>query len=272
MQKILVPTDFSDTAFNAARYAVSFARQAKATDIVLFHAYGFPPQPTSAILALTDADTPEYRQMLDQQMAKLKQELQSLLVEYVNIETKISPLTFLEGLHEALADVNISAAVMGITGKSALEQRFIGSNALNAADTTNLPLVIVPHAVVYEKVHRILFAYNTKQPLQDHQVSGIRSILNDLHATLEIVHVSTTEENSGEAPEEVLRAFGLTPSSYHEVQNIDLIAGIQGYAAESNADMLLAIPGEYGFFAELFHKSITKRLAFNADVPVVIMR
>lgn len=271
MQKILVPVDFSDTAFNAARYAVSFARQAKAASIELFHAYGLPAQATSTVVAMTDADTPEFRQLLDEQMARLKQELQNELVEYIPIETKTSPLVFVEAIHEALQDVKVSAVVMGITGKSAMSQRFIGSNALDAANMSTLPLVIVPHTVQYEKVHRILFAYSKKLPLQPHQATSIRDFTSALQATLEVVHVSA-EENDGAAPENLLEMLGLPPAAYHEVQHTDLVTGIQDFAAENNADMLLAIPGEYGFFAELFHKSITKRLAFHAAVPVVIVR
>ncbi|MBO9153779.1 universal stress protein [Chitinophaga sp. GCM10012297] len=271
MQKILVPVDFSDTAFNAARYAVSFARQAKATDIVLFHAYGLPVEATTSVVAMTDADTPEFRQMLDQQMAQLKQELQNELVEYINIETRTSPLVFIEAMHEALQDVKVSAVIMGITGKSAMSQRFIGSNALDAANMSTLPLVIVPHTVQYEKVHRILFAYSKKISLQPHQADSIRNFTSALQATLEVVHVSVTESD-GEAPSALLQALGLPSAAYHEVQHTDLVAGIQDFAADNNADMLLAIPGEYGFFAELFHKSITKRLAFHSAVPVVIVR
>lgn len=271
MQKILVPTDFSDTAFNAARYAVSFAWQAKATDVVLFHAYGIPAEATSTVFAMIPTDTPEFRQDLDRRMLQVKHELQSLPAEYVNIETQVSPFTFLEGLHDAVKDVTISAVVMGIAGKGPLEQRFIGSNALDAANASPLPLVIVPHTVEYEKIHRVLFAWNKKQPLQEHQVTAIRSFVAGLGATLEVVHVSTGE-SGGEAPEELLRAFDLSPAAYHEVQHTDHATGIQEYAADSNADLLLAIPGEYGFFADLFHKSVTKRLAFNADVPVVIIR
>jgi nucleotide-binding universal stress UspA family protein len=42
MNTIIVPTDFSTTAANAAEFAVQFAQQVKAKRILLYHAYELP--------------------------------------------------------------------------------------------------------------------------------------------------------------------------------------------------------------------------------------
>ncbi|MCU0322000.1 MAG: universal stress protein, partial [Chitinophagaceae bacterium] len=42
MQTILVPIDFSSTAFNAAVYALELGKQVQAQKVVLYHSYELP--------------------------------------------------------------------------------------------------------------------------------------------------------------------------------------------------------------------------------------
>ncbi|WP_423735727.1 universal stress protein [Chitinophaga caseinilytica] len=271
MQRILVPVDFSDTAFHAARYAISLARQIQPASITLFHAYGLPPAANSTVMAVLPGDSPEYIHGVETEMAKWKQDLQSELVEYVQLDTHINGLPFMEAVQAATKAAQFAFIVMGITGKSPLGQRFIGSNALDVAHSTHVPLIIVSTAAEPRKVKRILFAYDRKQVLQPEQAEAVRSLLKSLDAHLEVVHVSKDEPDNTPPPA-LTEALQIEAAQYREIQHTDLVAAIQQYAGETNADLLLAIPGEYGFFAELFHRSATKQLAYNAGIPVLVIR
>lgn len=271
MQKILVPVDYSDTAFHAARYAISLARQIQPASITLFHAYGLPPSANTTVLTMLPADTPEYIAGVETEIAKWKQDLQAELVEYVQLDTHISALPFMDAMKEATLAANFTFIVMGITGKSPLGQRFIGSNALDVAHGTHVPLIIVPPGAEMRKVKRILFAYDRKQTLQPAQAEAIRSVLSTLDAQIEVAHI-TSGEPDNTPPPALSEALHLTPAQYREIQHTDLVTAIQEHAGETHADLLLAVPGEYGFFAEIFHRSATKRLAFNAGIPVLVIK
>lgn len=272
MQRILVPVDFSDTAFHAARYAISLARQIQPASITLFHAYGLPPAANTTVMAVLPGDSPEYIQGVETGLAKWKQDLQAELVEYVQLDTQVNGLPFMEAMQAATTAAKFAFIVMGITGKSPLGQRFIGSNALDVAHTTHVPLIIVPAgAELRNKTKRILFAYNRKQALLPAQADAILSLLKSLNAHLEVVHVSKDEPDNTPPPT-LTESLHIEPSQYREVQHTDLVSAIQQYAGETHADLLLAVPGEYGFFAELFHRSATKQLAFNAGIPVLVIR
>lgn len=270
MQKILVPVDFSDTAFHAARYALSLARQIQPASITLIHAYGLPPSANATVLAMMPSDSPEYIHGVEIEMAKWKQDLQAELVEYVQLDTHISGLPFVEAVQEATGTNAYAFMVMGITGKSPMGQRFIGSNALDVANSTPVPLIIVPLAAELRKVKRILLAYNRKQPLQPSQSEAIRTFLHTFDAHIEVVHV-TPEAPDPTPPPDLTEALHITPAQFREIQHTDLVTAIQAYAGETNADLLLTLPGEYGFFAEIFHRSATKKLAFNVGIPVLVI-
>ena len=75
MKKFLVPTDFSDTSKNAARYAVELAQDDPETTIILYNLYEkLAPGSDGSLLTETDEDR---KKVLTQALANLEIELHS---------------------------------------------------------------------------------------------------------------------------------------------------------------------------------------------------
>ena len=47
--------------------------------------------------------------------------------------------------------------------------------------------------------------------------------------------------------------------------------GIQDYASEIGADLICMLKREHTFWEQLFSKSITKKLAFHTDLPLLVL-
>ncbi len=84
MKKFLVPTDFSDTAKNAARYAVELAANDPNATIVLYNIFDkLAPGSDGSLLTETDEDR---KKVLNQALANLEielHEISSVKIEYV---------------------------------------------------------------------------------------------------------------------------------------------------------------------------------------------
>src|SRR5215831_14360290 len=87
MQAILVPTDFSPNAYNAARYAIALATDFKAAKVVLYNAYQpyVSEDPELGLPYQTDMD--EFKQISEDGLMKmndvLRQEMPpSIALEY----------------------------------------------------------------------------------------------------------------------------------------------------------------------------------------------
>src|SRR5690349_11036979 len=84
MRKFLVPTDFSDTAKNAARYAVELAANDPGSSVVLYNLFDkLAPGSDGSPLTETDDDR---KKVLNQALANLEielHEISSVKIEYV---------------------------------------------------------------------------------------------------------------------------------------------------------------------------------------------
>ena len=58
---------------------------------------------------------------------------------------------------------------------------------------------------------------------------------------------------------------------YSFSQSEDLVEGINGVVKEKKADMIAIIPHRYNLIERLFHKSISKKMAFHTRVPLLVL-
>src|ERR1700712_5784255 len=119
---IIVPTDFSAVANNAARYAAKMITGYHDSNIILYHVYD------------KASEKEEANTLLD----KLKSELLSHSIAKIEcrLEEGGDIIDCVERLSRHMAAQLI---VMGITGKSRLEKVFLGSNTLKMVERNVCP-------------------------------------------------------------------------------------------------------------------------------------
>ena len=127
MMTIIVPTDLSQVADNAARYAAQMVKGIYEVQFILYHVYENEDDKDSAEVLVT----------------KLKEELQSR--HMIKVETRMEEGgDFIDCLEKQARHSNANLIVMGITGKSKLEQVFMGSNTLKMIEKNVCPVLVVP--------------------------------------------------------------------------------------------------------------------------------
>ncbi|MFB6456203.1 universal stress protein [Chitinophaga sp. Hz27] len=269
MVKILVTTDFSDTAKNAVRYAIAFSAQFDETEITLYHSYsvlhlsGIP-------MPVLPEDTPAFRRSVMDEMEKLVEAMSDITPATTRISCETDVLPLVEGMQEIIDVRGIDLVIMGITGKGALGKTLIGSNTLAATNHISIPVIIVPGDATYIAVDKILFAYNREQPLLSSQSLHIHKLITQLSTHLEVLYIGD-DEPAAAVKQELQRLLQLNDISYHSIQQKRTAKEILQFAETANARLILALPGKYGFMEDLFHKSVTKELAYGTKIPLVVI-
>lgn len=271
MKRIIVPTDFSDTAKNAARYAVQLAASIPDATIILYNltakiAVGSDGSP------LTEDKNDRFI-ILEAALANLKTELSDLSPAPVELVVEEgSSLT--ENLERYVRHHGIDLIIMGITGATRLEQIFMGSNALNVVNLGVCPVIIVPPAASYKPVNKVLFACDLKDVASSVPVAPIKSVLNSFNPTVLVVNVDT--EHYVEVSEEYKAQRALLENMLQEynpefyfIRMYDFQDSISSFAADRNVDLILTIPKKHPFLAGLFKTSYTKKLAYHSHVPIL---
>ncbi|RAJ80133.1 nucleotide-binding universal stress UspA family protein [Chitinophaga dinghuensis] len=267
--KVLVPTDFSEAAFNAAKYAVTMSSRFQKADITLYHSYsvlhlsGIP-------MPVMPEDTPAFKEKIIGELNKIKEQLADITprTTTINCETDVLPL--LEGMQQIIDIRSINMVIMGITGKSGLQKTLIGSNTLAVTQHITIPVIIIPTAAAWKPQNKILFAYNKKQPLLSRQSNAIEQLVTKLGAHLDVLYVGE-DVDSPAVKQEIEKLLHVHDISYHTARHHKTASDILHFAEKESTDMLLAIPGKYSFLEDLFHKSVTKELAYKTHIPLIVI-
>lgn len=270
MRKFLVPTDFSDTAKNAARYAVQLAANDPDSTIVLYNIFDkLAPGSDGSPLTETEEDR---KKVLNQALANLEielHEISSVKIEYVAEEGS----SLVESVERYVRYNGIDIVIMGITGATRLEQIFMGSNALNMARLGICPVIIVPPNATFKKIENVVLASDFKNVKNTTPVAQIKKVLDIFKPHLHIVNVDAehyvqlTEEYKTERAW-MEKYFAEYSPEFYFIRMYDFLDAISNFTADHKIDLIVTVPRKHSFLSGLYKTSHTKKLAYHSHIPV----
>ena len=271
MKKFLVPTDFSDTSKNAARYAVQMAASIPESKIILYNVF-------DKIAAGSDGspltETAEDRKtVLNHALKNLELEItDSINVDIEFVAEEHSSL--IEAMTRYVRHNGIDLVIMGITGATRLEQIFMGSNTLNFINEDVCPVIIVPPAAGFKKIENVMFLSDFKDVTKSTPLNSIRKVLDLFKPMLHIVNVDSehyielTEEYRAERGKLETMFQAYSPQFYF-MRLFDFLDAISSFTIDRNIDLIVTVPKGHSFLTGLFKTSHTKKLAYHSHVPLV---
>ncbi|WP_316751822.1 universal stress protein [Pedobacter gandavensis] len=275
-KRMLVLTDFSEAADNAARYAAQLSRQLKTREIVLYHSFESILMPATTGFAPVGPGFTESAAGSLEKITKLKENLAEIVLPDTQISTRNDDRTLVPAVDMLVEQLRTGMVVVGMTGKSKLEQVFIGSHTLDLAKNCPAPLLAVPSGAVFQKIEKVVFACDLKNVLELTPLLAIKTFVNALGASLLILNI---EHRTGDFdPDELVQLSALhevwddQDPEYHFINHEHVAEGIVAFATEKAAQLVITIPRVYGFFEGFFHQRITNQLASRIHVPLMLFR
>jgi nucleotide-binding universal stress UspA family protein len=260
MTTIIVPTDLSQVADNAARYAAQMVKGQYDVNFILLHVYE------------NDEDRETANVLLD----RLKDELQSR--HLIKVETRLEEGgDFIDSLEKQARHTDANLIVMGITGKtgkSKLEQTFMGSNTLKMIEKNVCPVLVIPSTAQYFEVKNVCLLSDFKDVQNSIPDVPIKNVLNLFRPALHIVnvnsehYVSLTPDFMAER-NRLLEMFKEYKTEFYFIGTFDLVDTVQTFVADKNIDMLITVPRNHSFWGNLFKTSKTKQLVYESTIPIL---
>ena len=159
MKNILIPTDFSDNAWNALVYGISFFKKTHCT----FHIVHINSINTNASGEAATYVSPDIleKTILAESKEKLKALSKKIELLPLNVKHEFHFKAiygfFTDQLKEFVKKKNIDLIIMGTKGASGLKSVSIGSNTGNVITKVPCTLMAVPEDATYEKIEEIGF-------------------------------------------------------------------------------------------------------------------
>lgn len=268
MKKYLVPTDFSNNAGLALRYAFEMAKS-QGAEVHVLSVLSMPPS-TSGITG-----------SLSIRMKEDAQKNMTALIEQMEVKDCVVHPYIREGstvntIVDIADDIEAACIVMGTKGSSDVDNVILGSIASKVISKANVPVVAVPKSCEFNGLNKVIYA-------SDFNKSGAKvaeKLLDfsaDFGTRIDILHIYKPDV---EPPLEELREIKEALSGhldsrtikFHLHKNADIREGIVDFIDAAEPDMLAMVTKKRGLIGKIFDPSITRRVAMSVDIPLISYR
>jgi len=281
MRTILVPTDYSKPARNAAFYALHLANALK-SNIDLCHAFGLPIE--SPMLGQTAWSVYEYPALQEENTKELKKLAKALedrgkviwgdeaFPYHPSIYYRCEGGNAVSVINNMAADKNPLLIVMGMQGAGLLTRFIFGSNSIQMIENTKYPLLLIPSGCKFKGLKKIAFATDlNKKDIKTAQL--LIQFAKYFDAELLISHIiqSNTDVIQDVDYEHKKEMFLKNLSGkicYNCIYSENIDYGLE-ILKNKDIDMLVMGHHDKSFFKRLFLGSHAARQASELEIPLL---
>lgn len=276
IKRIIVPTDFSENAFNAAKYACRIALN-QGYQVHLFHCYNSETSIFDEKLNAKEDVTPLLKG--DLVMSAWKDLLQN---DYPDVsltaECRIGLIT--EVLPKIAIQPDYSLIVISSNGLEKDDSPIFGSTTSQIATVSRIPVIAIPNTIKSKQHKKAAILTNFKDDeldsLQDFiHLVGTPEALDIIHVYQNSDDLATVELNiknwaakvQGITPSTPIKTI-LKPINYSN-QEMDTIPEIINATIEKNDySIVIVTKTRKSFFAKWFSRSISKEVILKLETII----
>lgn len=264
MKTFLVPTDFSDTAKNAAQYALHFSESIPGSRVVLFHTYDKHAYGSDGTPLQVDEVTER-----NIAMAALANHRADLLSggSSASVEIIAHGGDFTEWLEQSVEELKVDLIIMGINESNALDQFLLGSATLRLIKKHICPVMIIPENLDFEQIGKIAYASDLEDIEHTTPVSLLRYLCSTFKTNINVVHVGGYY-NPDERAALALKLEDCQPE-FHFLDGKEFARPLNHFAETNGVNLLVMVSRQHDFFERLFKKSHTQIMAYHSTVPIL---
>ena len=278
MRRILVPTDFSASAYNALLYVTGLFQNEKSCFYLLNTFEGEMSMTTSRI----DIGKQEqvYDKLSQDSQTKLNELRQSILKDTERFdhcfECVSSSVLLSREINNIIAKNEIELVVMGTNGITGTNEIFLGSNSLQVIrKIKGSPLLVVPQDFNFNPPKRMLFPTDFKNEYGTLVLNTIISLVSLYKSKLDILHIK--EEPSLEKAQK--GNLKLLKEKLESIQNEVYWASkdskktqiINKFIEEYQIDLLFMLFNKKNLLMRLIREPVIKKEVLNLSIPFVVI-
>ncbi|MBX2872512.1 MAG: universal stress protein [Saprospiraceae bacterium] len=276
IRNILVPTDFSAVSANAYDFAHDLAlRNEGAIKVVHISHPSFDtmnPMGTYVPGSFEEIKRKQLHEFLG--AAKHRNPLGSGS-KRIPVEADVTIGFATEEIIRMSKEDGVDMIVMGTTGEGGFLNKLVGSVSSRVAQQAWCPVMLIPKNYQLQPFKNILYASNN-QAMDEVMIREMVDFAIFHQANIHLIHVKENNKTPFRVArsvfEEIVQNSAPNLSySYSVVESQSVFQGIQSYIKKHDIDLLSMVTSHRSFVGELFHKSLTKQMVFELDIPLLVL-
>ena len=272
-KKILLPTDFSDNAWNAIIYALKLYAN-ETCDFYLLNSIkikgstmsNFSSKLSSTIRKSAFKDMLDLKQMIERVNANANH----------NFEILVSNADLKDALETAIKKHTIQMIIMGTKGASGAKEFFFGSNTVNVINKVRLcPILTIPDQFDFVEPKKIAFSTDFNRLYKEEELAPLKEITDLYNSEINIVHLNN-EEHLNEVQEYNSKILENDLKDYNHhffwIPNYGKKANdINDFINEQNINLLAMVNYKHSFIEKITKEPVIKTIGFQPFIPFLVI-
>lgn len=275
---ILMATDYSGVAFDAACYAIKLAAEWK-WPLLFLHVY---PPPTPAEIAFYEPAWQKDR--VEYELWKIKDFVQRAIVATgykpgtVHVQHMVTCGSVGEMILATAEKERTDLIVLGTHGKKNLSEVLMGNHAWHVSKKSKTPVLAIPAGSTYHEEKKIVFAVQG----DEHEITAIDRFCDTFLTSqmqLHLLHISDRPNNIYE--EAQFDRFCNLVKGKTKINDFKAVyryneqpsEAITTYCRETDADWLVMLPAKLNAIERFLHafSSTSRKMSMHTRFPLFIV-
>ncbi|MDH3651066.1 MAG: universal stress protein [Saprospiraceae bacterium] len=274
VKKILVPINFSEASINGYQYAMKLADAAEG-EIELLHVVH--PEIANMDVPVLAAQATQKRVETAVELIRAFKEVHAIEVKHnVIVETDVE----VGGAANTIAFVaqrdQVDFIIMGRDPDHTRIDRWLGTTSSTVIHKAHCPVLVVPPTFTFLKPETAIYATDMREE-DPFQIWNAFQLISPHVPILKVVHVHEHRDDSATEMMEKFRSFfadqlpALKIEFYHlpgkHIQQV-----IAEFEDLHDAQLLIMYRPDRTWLEDLFHRSMTERMAQSNPVPLLVLK
>lgn len=277
MIKILIPTDFSDNAWNALVFATSLFAKEKC-EFLLLHV-----NPIVYTGAENSVIVPHHllkETVIEESHGKLNSWIGRIEKKHTNknhnFKTKAVYDFFVDAIKLQLSESAADLIVMGTKGATGLKKVTIGSNTGHVITKIKCPLLAVPEDAKFDGLKQIMFPTDYHTGIDINVLDNLKRIMELHNSSLKIVHMVSKEdeklsEEQNRNKEFLSDYFSNSSYSFQRITGTRLEESIQTFAESQQVDMIVMVAKNLNFIQRILFRPLVEQISYHIHTPFLVL-
>jgi len=277
LRKIVIPTDFSDNAYNAMQYACQLFKYQQC-EFYILHAYAdevYNLKPDASREELQDNKERIYQRTKEQLAASVDRIREYSPNPKHTFEAVAAFGTLTDEINDLVNQLNLDLAIMGTRGETNDRSITFGSNTLQVLKYVQCPVLAIPVDYTFHPPKQMLFPSNYLVPYKRRELKLLCELAWSYRAKLHMLYIdplqqlSLRQEDNLRFLKENLQKIDMSSETTDEK---DKTIAITKYIVHNDIDMLVMVNTRHSHFENMIHQSTIDKIGLHLKVPLLVLQ
>jgi len=277
MNVILVPTDFSENALHALKYAQELYKNTR-TEFYIMNAFA------DKVYGRFNNSTVSERKKAERDIRLEVEKKLDVLIQSV-IGMPPNPLhvfhavasfdSLVDGVNDFVDQLNLDLIVMGTKGETSDHKTTFGSFTIEVFKYVKCPVLAIPQDFEHRQPKVIMFPTDYMLPYKRRELKLLGNLAGEFKSEIHCVHISDFEVLSHRQEDNKLflkRTLSKAYLSFKMIPTQNRVEAILEYITQNNVGMLAMVNSRHSFFEDMLYRSSIDELGLKIKIPFLVMQ